>query len=380
MDFSYTDDQVALRDAVQRYCDDQYPATERGDAATPAQLATRWQGLAELGLTGLLVAPEHGGSGLGPVEAMLVAQTLGQALDASAWLPHSVMACGLMQRLGSPAQQAQWLPAWAQGEATTVLAWHETAARHDRTRVQTRARQDGKDWVLDGQKALVWQAEQARWLLVLARSAGADDAPEGLALFLVASDAPGVTLQGHDLLDNRRAATVRLAGVRVPEGQRLAAGDVATALDEVLDTATAMLVAEASGAVQALLSLCAEHLRTRRQFGAPLAKFQALQHRVADLAMDAEQLLSMACAAAMAVQDAAPLQRQRVVSAAKVLAGQMGQRAGLEAIQLFGAMGMTDECRVGHYAKRLLVIGQSLGDRQWHLQRLTRLPAASLSH
>ena len=134
--------------------------------------------------------------------------------------------------------------------------------------------------------------------------------------------------------------------------------------------AIAALCAEAVGAVDALLVQSAEHLRTRKQFGAPLAKFQVLQHRMADMAIVLEQLKSMACAAAMAVEADDAAQRRRLVSAAKVLVGQQGRQVGLWAIQLHGAMGMTDECRIGHYAKRLMVIGQMFGDAAWHLQRM----------
>jgi pimeloyl-CoA dehydrogenase len=159
--------------------------------------------------------------------------------------------------------------------------------------------------------------------------------------------------------------------VRVPADRCLgAAGQAADALEAMLDAANAALCAEAAGAVEALIGLTAEHLRTRKQFGAPLARFQVLQHRVADMAIGLEQIKSMACAAAAAVAGADEAQRRRVVSAAKVLTSQQGRQIGLAAIQLHGGMGMTDECRVGHYTKRLMVIGQLFGDTAWHLQRM----------
>ncbi|MEY2683755.1 MAG: hypothetical protein RJA09_899, partial [Pseudomonadota bacterium] len=145
---------------------------------------------------------------------------------------------------------------------------------------------------------------------------------------------------------------------------------VADALDAMLDAANAALCAEAAGAVEALIHHTAEHLRTRKQFGAPLAKFQVLQHRLADMVIGLEQLKSMACAATAALHSTDTQQRRRVVSAAKVFSSQQGRQIGLAAIQMHGGMGMTDECRVGHYTKRLMVIGQLLGDHAWHLKRL----------
>jgi pimeloyl-CoA dehydrogenase len=146
-------------------------------------------------------------------------------------------------------------------------------------------------------------------------------------------------------------------------------------IEQAADRASAALCAEAAGALEALIELTTEHLKTRTQFGAPLAKFQVLQHRVADMVIALEQVKSMACAAMMAL-DAASDERRRLVSAAKVLVGQLGRQVGMAAIQLHGAMGMTDECRAGHYAKRLLVIDKLFGDAQHHLRRFADAPAA----
>ena len=152
------------------------------------------------------------------------------------------------------------------------------------------------------------------------------------------------------------------------------AGAALPLLEKAIDRATAALCAEAAGAIDALITMTAEHLKTRHQFGAPLAKFQVLQHRVADMLIALEQVRSMACAAAMALDAPDAAQRRRLVSAAKAIAGQAGRQVGQAAIQLHGAMGMTDECRVGHYAKRLLVINQLFGDASHHLRRLAEQP------
>jgi alkylation response protein AidB-like acyl-CoA dehydrogenase len=152
------------------------------------------------------------------------------------------------------------------------------------------------------------------------------------------------------------------------------AGGALPLIEQALDRACAALCAEAAGAIDALLTMTAEHLKTRKQFGAPLAKFQVLQHRMADMLIALEQVRSMACAAAMALDAPNAAQRRRLVSAAKVIAGQAGRHAGEWAIQLHGAMGMTDECRVGHYAKRLIVINQLFGDASHHVQRLAEQP------
>jgi len=371
MDFSFNDDHLALREAVQRFCAGEYPAEQRGNLQTPAQAQHIRVAMAELGLSGLPFAADVGGSEQGAVEVMLVAQELGRALGDGGFVASTVMAGQVLTRLGSAAQQQHWLPGLASGQQQMALAVYETGARYDWQRTETRAVPSGAGWVLDGRKTLVLQGDSAGVLLVVARTGGGVADRAGLSVFAVDATAPGVTVQGFDTLDNRRAAHVTFNAVALGADRLLGqAGEAAQAIEAALDAATAALCAEAVGAVDALLSHTAEHLRTRKQFGAPLTKFQVLQHRVADMAIALEQLKSMACAAAMAVQAGEPVQRRRLVSAAKVLASQKGREIGLAAIQLHGAMGMTDECRVGHYAKRLMVIGQTLGDAAWHLQRL----------
>lgn len=371
MDFSLNDDQLALREAVNRFCDGEYPAERRGNPEPADLYRTRWQGMAELGLLGLPFPADAGGSEQSAVEVMLVAQELGRALGGGAFVASTVMAGSLLQALGSAGQQAQWLPALAQGSLQASVAVYEPDARYEWTQGGLSAQAQGGDFVLQGRKTGVMQGDSAGLWLVVARTAGQAGQRAGLSVFAVDAGTPGVTVRGYDTLDGRRAATLEFNGARVPADRILGkAGGAADAIDAALDAGIAALCAEAAGAVEALMEHTAEHLRTRKQFGAPLAKFQVLQHRVADMAIALEQLKSMACAAAMAVQAGDGAQRRRLVSAAKVLASQLGRKIGLEAIQMHGAMGMTDECRVSHYAKRLIVIGQSLGDAAWHLRRM----------
>lgn len=375
MDFSLNDDHLALRDAVRRFCDAEYPAPERGNAEAPEQAARRHAGFAELGLLGLGFDPELGGSGLGAVEAMLVAQELGRAFAPGAWLPNAVLAGPLLAELGTPAQCEAWLPAIAAGTLQVALACHEADARHDLADVQTAARREGSAWRLDGRKALVLGGDAAALLLVVARTRGERRDRDGLTLFALDASMPGVALRPVTLLDNRRAANVTLDAVRVGADRVIGPVDgVLPALERALDRAEAALCAESAGALDALLAMTVEHLRTRRQFGAPLAKFQALQHRVADLQIALEQLRSMACVAALAAGSDDAAERRRLVSAAKTLVAQLGRRCAFDAIQLHGAMGMTDECRVGHGAKRLIVNGQLFGDAASHLQRFMHTP------
>jgi pimeloyl-CoA dehydrogenase len=368
MDFSLNDDHLALRDAVRRFCDGEYAAEHRGNPETPGQAAQRWKAMAELGLLGLPFPSDMGGMEQSAIEVMLVAQEFGRALGGGAFVGSTVMAGDLLLRVASEAQQRQWLPAMAESRLKASVALYEDGIRYDWQRARARAVETTGGYLLEGGKTLALHGDTADLLLVAARIG--DDA--GLSVFAVDAHTPGVQVRGFDTLDGRRAANIRFDAARVDAGRLLGArGAADDAIEAMLDAVTAALCAETVGAVEALLALTAEHLRTRKQFGAPLAKFQALQHRVADMAITLEQLKSMACAAAMAVGAGSAAQRRRLVSAAKALAGQQGRRVALDAIQMHGAMGMTDECRVGHYAKRLMVIGQLFGDASWHLRRMS---------
>ncbi len=375
MDFSFDDDDLALRDAVRRFCDAELPAHARGDAPSPQRAAALHAATAGLGLYGLPLAERFGGSGLGAVQTMVVAQELGRALDTGPWLASAAIAAPLLAETASPAQQQRWLARLASGASFATLACHEDGARYDGADVRTRARRDGDGWLLDGRKTLVLDGDTADLLVVVARTSGAQREREGLTLFAIDKGTEGLSVDAALALDGRRIADVGLDGVRLGDADVVGSpGNAWPAIERALDRAAAALCADSAGALEALVDLTTGHLRTRRQFGAPLAKFQALQHRVADLAIALEQVRSMACAAAAALQPDGETQRHRLVSAAKELVSRTGRECGFAAIQLHGAMGMTDEARVSHFAKRLIANGQWFGDASHHLRRFMSHP------
>lgn len=367
MDFTLTDDHGALRDAVRRACEGEFPTHERGAPENAARAAQRHAVFADLGLHGLLLGEAQGGSGLGAVEAMLAAQELGHALAGAGWLASAVLAAPLIAEAGSAAQQDRWLGAIAGGALRATLAWEEPHARWTMDDLRTTGRADAEGWRLDGAKATVLDGTAAGLLLVLAATA------EGPTMFAVDGDAAGLTRRPLTLLDGRHAAHLAFDGVRA---ERVGApGTGATLAQRALDRAGAMLVAETTGTAEALVALTLEHLRTRRQFGKPLAAFQVLQHRVADHAIAIEQLKSMACIAALSLDLDDADARARGIAAARVLGAQLGRRLALDAIQLHGAMGMTEECAAARFAKRLLVNGALFGDATFHRQRFMALPS-----
>ncbi|TAK79568.1 MAG: acyl-CoA dehydrogenase [Aquabacterium sp.] len=364
MDFDFSDDQVQLRDAVRRWADKSYSFERRRSIVKAGGWsAEAWGELAELGLTGLAVAPDHNGLGFGPVEAMVTMEELGRALVVEPYAHVALVASALLgwsrAELAGP-----WLEGIADGQARVVLAHQERQARYHLNHVFTRAVQAGGQWTLSGIKHVVPMGGEACGYIVPARVSGSDADPAGIALFLVRHDAAGLRRPAYPLQDGSAASDLVLADT--PAEELLGAGPAYAALEHALDIGIAALAAEAVGAMERVVELTAEYLNTRRQFGVPISSFQALRHRLADMKMQLELARSMSYYATLKLGEL-PDTRRRALSQAKVQIGQSARYVGQQAIQLHGGIGVTDEYLVGHYFKRLTCIELSFGDTLHHL-------------
>jgi alkylation response protein AidB-like acyl-CoA dehydrogenase len=363
MDFDFSEEQIALREAVARWVGKAH-GFERRHALARAGGAARavHAELAGLGLTGLAVPEAHGGLGYGPVEALVVMEELGRGLVSAPYAAGALVAPALLADAPA-ALQARWLPAIASGEALVVLAHQERAARYRLQHVTTRAARDADGrWRLDGAKSVVPAGDEADAWLVPARWRGGDADEDGIGLFLVERGAAGAAVGGHPTQDGARAAELRLG--QAPA--ELVAEQGFERLELGIDIATAAACAEATGLMEALLTLTADYMNTRRQFGVPIASFQALRHRVADLKMQLELARSMSYYATMRLGDARAV-RRRAVSQAKVQLGRSMRQVGQDCIQLHGGIGVTDEYAASHYFKRLTVLELQFGDTMHHL-------------
>jgi alkylation response protein AidB-like acyl-CoA dehydrogenase len=260
-----------------------------------------------------------------------------------------------------------------------AFAHAEADARHTLSHVATRAVPGDAGWVLTGVKRNVANGGGANALVVSARTAGGDTDRDGIGLFIVERGAPGLSTRPLSMLDGTRAADVVLDAARVSRDAAIGPpGGALPLIEDVVDFATALICAEAAGAIKSANDATLDYLKTRRQFGVPIGSFQALQHRMVDLAIEHEQVKSMACLACAAVdseQDAR--RRARTVSAAKLRIADACRRVSQESIQLHGGMGMSDELKVSHTFRRLTAIAQQFGDADHHLARfaaLDRLP------
>jgi alkylation response protein AidB-like acyl-CoA dehydrogenase len=289
------------------------------------------------------------------------------------WISSAIIATVLIRELGSPQQRQEMLPAMAAGERIAVPAHFEPGARHDLQQIGTAARRSGGAWTVKGQKSVVLHAPAADLLLVSARTSGAPDEPDGVSLFAVARDGPGVSLSPYRTLDGMCAADVELAGA--PGTLIGAEGAAFASLLAAFDQGLAARCAEAVGALQAILDATVEYTKTRQQFGVPISRFQALQHRMADMLIHVEQARSMSYLAAMRAAEPHGRERRRALAAAKVVVGDACRFVGQQAVQLHGGMGVTDEIAVSHLFRRLTALEIALGDTAHHLEQFVAASA-----
>ncbi len=371
MDFSFTEEQTLLRNVVQRFVQDRYTFEARSRVVAGDEGMSRgdWRQFAELGLLAAPFPEDYGGLGGSAIEVMIVMEEFGRGLVVEPYVQNVVLAGGLLLAGGSEEQKTEHLPPLLAGERLFAFAHGEVQARYDLADVTAKARRDGEGFVLDGAKTVVPGAPWADSLIVSARTAGDRNNANGISLFVVDRDSPGLSVRDYATWDGSRAAEVLLEGVRVgadallgPEGGGL------DLIETVADRAVAALCAEAVGCMGALNADTGEYCRTRKQFGLPIGSFQVVQHRLVDMYIAQEQSLSLTYLATLKL-DAPAAERHKAASAAKVQVGQAGRFVGQQAVQLHGGMGMTEELRVGHYFRRLAAIDGLFGDVDHHLRR-----------
>jgi alkylation response protein AidB-like acyl-CoA dehydrogenase len=364
MDFDFSDDQEMLRDTVRKWVEKSYDFERRRAIVKAGGFSPQaWKGLADLGVLGLQVPEAQGGMGFGAIDAMVVMEELGRGLVLEPFAAVALVATHLL-RAGNAASAEPWLEGIAKGGPAVVLAQEERHSRYRLNHVQTVAGQEGGKWRLSGTKIVVPAGGQAGAFIVSARTHGAVDDGDGVALFLVSKGAPGVLLKPYATQDGATAADLVLANAEGTE--LLAAGAAMAALEQARDIGIAALCAEAVGSMDKLVALTVEYMNTRKQFGVPIATFQALRHRIADVKMQLELGRSMSYFASLKLGEPAAA-RRRAISQAKVQLGQSMRFVGQQCIQLHGGIGVTDEYAASHYFKRLTVVEMTFGDTLFHL-------------
>jgi alkylation response protein AidB-like acyl-CoA dehydrogenase len=371
MDLTLSDEQRLLRESADRFVAETFDPEHRKKAANDplGYSPAIWKQFAELGWLALPISEAHGGLGGGAIEIGLLMEAFGRGLVSEPFLSTVVIGAALVAECGNEAQKQAILPAVAEGKLTLAFAHSERAARFDLALVDTTAGNTADGWRLNGSKIAVLDGAAADQIIVSARIANANGASGKLGLFLVPAGTSGLTLRDYARLGGGRGCNLDLKDVQLPADALLGDGtDALPAIETVVDRAMAALGAEAVGIMQTLLDTTLEYTKIRKQFGRPLSANQVIRHRLADVAMQVDEARSMALRAAL-MANAEPVARSRAASGAKAKIGKCARFVAEQAVQLHGAMGVTEELDIGAYFKRLLAFDTLFGNSAHHYRR-----------
>ena len=375
MDFTLNDDRRMLADMAGRFVREKYTIEKRHEFAGLDEGFSReiWAEFAELGLIGAMFGEDVGGFGGSGFDLAVVFEELGKGLVVEPMLANLV-AGRLIELAGEP-EQKMLLEKVIAGETLLAFAHSEPESHYDMAHVATWADKTDKGWKLTGHKSAVLNGDSADLLIISARVSGDVADEEGIALFLVNPKADGVAIRSCPTVDGGRIGDISLDGVEVSDKVMLGDGKAGFAHIEAATAAGIIAVsAEALGAMQVATEMTLEYLKTRKQFGIVIGRFQVLQHRYAEMLIEIEQVRSALINAAGQLNAGREL-REWNVSALKNLVGRVGHLVAEECIQMHGGIGMTWEYALPHFAKRLTMIDHQFGDEDYHIERVIALSA-----
>lgn len=370
MDFKHNEERGMLEDTITRFLEKDFPMAKRNEAAISDLGFDQgtWDQMAELGVFMALFDETNGGFGGEGFDFALVFEALGRALMVGPVVDSIVLAGGALAA-SSNDTHARYLEDMLAGGPRATFAHFEDQGRYDVAHVATTAVQNGENWTLNGAKSVVAFCEGADSIVVSARISGAVNDENGLALFLLPLQTKGVDLNSYPLLDGGSASELALDAVELPATALIGeAGKAFSILEDIIGKANLSVSAEALGIMEVIKTMTIEYMQTRKQFGLAIGRFQALQHRIAEVLIEIEQARSAIINAAADLGKPRNT-REQTLSATKYSIGRIGRLVAEESIQLHGGIGMTWEYDLGHYAKRLVMIDHEYGDEDYHLQR-----------
>ena len=369
MNFDLSEEQQLLKDSVERFVNDNYDLdTRQSLSKNPAGFSdTYWQTMAELGWLGVTVPEAQGGFGGNQADTMVLMEAFGQGLVLEPFFASAVLGTRAVVSGGNADLQSRLLPDVVSGSCRLGLAYAEEQSRFDLEDVITRATAQDSGFVITGHKSMVQHGGSADQLVVSTRTSGGQRDENGITLFLVDTKAEGVSVDSFPTVDGQQASEVTFENVFVHADNMLGELDRGfTLLQDIAIDGILALAAEAVGAMEILYKDTVAYTQEREQFDHSLADFQVLQHRMVDMFMEYEQCKSMLYRATLEVVQNGR-EAMRTVHALKYMVGKVGTFIGENAVQLHGGMGVTEELRIGHYFKRLLVIDAQFGNSDHHL-------------
>jgi alkylation response protein AidB-like acyl-CoA dehydrogenase len=376
MDIGFSEEQELLRETARKFldaeCDSRF-VRERM-ATAEAVTETYWRQLAEQGWLGIIYPEECGGSGLGLVDLVVLMEEMGRRVMPGPFFSTVLLGGAAIAEAGSPSQRREWLPRIAAGDAKAALAWTEPALRWDAAGIALPAREAGAGFTLSGSKLFVGDAHLADILIVAARTRDGSTMEDGISLFLVPKDTPGLSVTVMPTIDEtRKLCEVRLDNITLPASALLGEKHQGwTPLSRVITRATVALCGEMCGGAQQVLDMTVDYAKLRVAFGKPIGSYQGVKHQAADMLVALENAKSLTYYAAWAV-DQGDNEAPMAVAMAKAATSDMARKVAGTGIQLHGGIGMTWEHDLQLYFKRAKASEVTFGDPTWHRERVARL-------
>ena len=375
MDLSISEEQSAIRDVISRFIENEYDFEKRmsiaeGDSAFDSDT---YNFFVEQGFTAIPFSEEDGGLNGGPVETMLIMKEIGRGLVLEPYLENVILAGGVLKRLATDDQKSKWLTNIINGELQSTLAFTEPQSRFNLNDVATVAKENGDKAIINGKKSFVLNGKEADIIIVPARTSGSQTEAEGISLFVVESDLPGISKNNYKTVDGHSASEITFKNVEISKDNLLGEiGKGYQTLESTIDDATLAVCAEATGIMKSLHDKTVEYSKNRVQFGLPIGGFQALQHRMVDTLMACEETESILLWALTTNQDDSS-SLKKAISGLKYQIGTAGKHVGQEAVQLHGGMGISWELDIAHFFKRLSSIEILFGNADFHMKRFLML-------
>ena len=375
MDLSISEEQSAIRDVISRFIENEYDFEKRmsiaeGDSAFDSDV---YNFFVEQGFTAIPFSEEDGGLNGGPIETMLIMKEIGRGLVLEPYLENVILAGGVLKRLATDEQKSKWLSKIINGELQSTLAFTEPQSRFNLNDVATIAKDNGDKVIINGKKSFVLNGKEADIIVVPVRTSGSQTEAEGISLFVVESDLPGITKNNYKTVDGHSASEIIFKNVEVNKDNLLGElGKGYLTLESTIDDAILAVCAEATGIMKSLHDKTVEYSKNRVQFGVPIGGFQALQHRMVDTLMACEETESILLWALTTNQDDNS-SLKKAISGLKYQIGTAGKHVGQEAVQLHGGMGISWELDIAHFFKRLSSIEILFGNADFHMKRFLML-------
>jgi len=370
MDLSISMEQQVFREEVRRYCHEHLQKKNSPQDGSGFN-RENWEMFASLGWLGVLLPEDMGGSNGSIIDACIILEEFGRNLVIEPYLPCAILATKTIHNATNAELRASLLAQMIAGKLIVVLAHAEHETRGNTAFIETVAQKNSSGaYVLRGRKSVVSAGSIADQFAVSARLTGADSKDAGMAVFIVDADAPGLRRRNYSLIDGRPAADLTLKDVTVTPDSMLISGDYGlSAIEDATDFAIIGQCAEAVGAMDKVIKTTAEYLKTRRAYGTTLNKYQALQHRMADMFIELELSRSMLYCIFAAFSEPSQRKRRALVSSAKALINNSAKFVAGNGIQLHGAQGMADDYLIGQHFKQLAVLQGLFGSSDFHWEQ-----------